>query len=169
MIIEIKDKKPVIGKNTYIYETAQIIGDVIIGDNCFVLPGAVIRGDINKITIDHHVNIQDNVVIHTTEDSTVEIGSRVSIGHRAIIHGAHIKSDCIIGMGAIVLDNVNIGKNCLIGAATLVTKDIPDNSLVIGLPGIPKPIPEKYIEAIQNNWKEYDRLRIKYIESFEQK
>lgn len=120
----------------WIADSAQIIGDVVLGDNVSVWFGAVIRGDNSKITIGDNSNIQENCVIHTDAGITVMLGNGVTVGHLAMLHGCSIGDNSLIGIGAIVLNNVKIGKNCIIGANALVTENmqIPDNSLVIGSP-----------------------------------
>ena len=101
---------PVIGENTFLADTAAIIGDVTVGRDCSIWFGAVLRGDVNKITVGDRVNIQDGVVVHTLyQRSVTEIGDDVSIGHNANIHGARIESRCLIGMGATVLDHAVVG------------------------------------------------------------
>ena len=106
IIKEVRGFTPAIGKNCYMAETAAIIGDVTIGDNCSIWFGTVLRGDVNSISIGNNVNIQDGAVIHTLyQRSRTVIGDNVSIGHNATVHGATIQSNCLIGMGATVLDN----------------------------------------------------------------
>ena len=106
VIREIKGMTPQIGENCFLAETAVVIGDVAMGDDCSIWYGAVLRGDVNSIRIGNKVNIQDGAVIHTLyQRSKTTIGNNVSIGHNAVIHGATIEDSCLIGMGAIVLDN----------------------------------------------------------------
>lgn len=107
---------PVIGENTFLADTAAIIGDVTVGRDCSIWFGAVLRGDVNKITVGDRVNIQDGVVVHTLyQRSVTEIGDDVSIGHNANIHGARIESRCLIGMGATVLDHAVVGTGSIRG------------------------------------------------------
>jgi carbonic anhydrase/acetyltransferase-like protein (isoleucine patch superfamily) len=129
--------KPQIHSTSYIDKTAVIIGKVTIGKNCGVFPHAVIRGDQNTITIDEGSNIQDCCIIHCDKDHNVSIGKNVSIGHGAIVHGATIEDNTLIGMHATILNEAHLGKGTIIGANALVTANmiIPDNSLVIGIPG----------------------------------
>ncbi|MEM0493328.1 MAG: gamma carbonic anhydrase family protein [Candidatus Thermoplasmatota archaeon] len=128
---------PLIHQSSYISPNAVIIGDVTIGRECGVFPHAVIRGDENKITIDDGTNIQDCCVIHVDIDHDVKIGKNVTIGHGAIIHGAVVEDDCLIGIHSTVLNGARIGSGSIIGANALVIADmkIPENSLVLGVPG----------------------------------
>ncbi len=126
-----------IGKETYIAPNATLKGDVNLGDNVTILFGAVLRADVDKIIIGNGSNVQDNAVIHESAGKPVVIGRNVSIGHGAIVHGATIEDDCLIGMGSIILNGAKIGKGSLIAAGALVSerKEIPPNSLVMGVPG----------------------------------
>jgi carbonic anhydrase/acetyltransferase-like protein (isoleucine patch superfamily) len=129
--------KPEIHESSFIDKTAVIIGNVKIGKNCGVFPNAVIRGDQNSIEIGDGSNIQDCCVLHVDAYHTTKIGKNVSIGHSAMIHGATIEDNCIIGIHATVLNGAKIGQGSVIGANALVTADmtIPKNSLVLGVPG----------------------------------
>jgi carbonic anhydrase/acetyltransferase-like protein (isoleucine patch superfamily) len=115
---------------------AQVIGDVYLGHQANVWFGAVIRGDNDRIHIGDYSNVQENSVIHTDAGIKVTIGDYVTIGHLAMLHGCEIGDNSLVGIGAVVLNNVKIGKNCLIGAKALITEGqvIPDNSLVMGAP-----------------------------------
>ena len=121
-IISVRGKTPKIGKNCFIAETATIIGDVVIGDGCSIWYGAVVRGDVNSITIGDNTNIQDNAVIHGTyEKYATRIGSGVSVGHSAIVHGATIEDNSLIGMGATVLDNSVVEEDTVIAAGAVLS------------------------------------------------
>ena len=122
VIREIKGMTPKFGENCFLAETAVVIGDVVAGDDCSIWYGAVLRGDVNSITIGNKVNIQDGAVIHTLyQRSKTVIGNNVSIGHNAVIHGATIEDSCLIGMGAIVLDNAIVESGAIVAAGALVT------------------------------------------------
>jgi len=129
--------KPEIHNSAYIDKTTVIIGNVKIGKKCGMFPGAVIRGDQNKIEIQDESNVQDNCVIHCDKDHPVKIGKKVSIGHCAMIHGATIEDNCLIGINSTILNGAKIGKGSIIGANALVKSDmiVPKNSLVLGVPG----------------------------------
>lgn len=146
------------GNGVFVASTATIIGNVELGDQVSVWYGAVIRGDLDKITIGNRTNIQDNVVVHVDVGVPVIIGDEVVVGHSAIIHGAKIDSNTMIGMRATVLNHSQIGKNCIIGAHALVTEGmiIPDNSVVMGTPAkVVKQITEKQIEMLKANAESY--------------
>ena len=120
----------------WVSETAQLIGNVTIGNNTGIWFGAILRGDNEPIYIDEDTNIQENTVIHVDKGACVKIGSGCTIGHKSIIHGCRIGNNTLIGMGSIILNHASIGNNCLVGAGSLVTegKIFPDNSLIIGSP-----------------------------------
>ena len=130
-------RRPVLGANVYIAKTATVIGDVTLGEASSVWYGAVLRGDINRIAIGHHSNVQDNAVLHLADDYPCLVGNWVTIGHSANVHACTIGDECLIGMGATVLDGAVIGEQSLIGANALVTPGmrIPPGSLVVGAPG----------------------------------
>lgn len=121
LILPVQGISPKIGTDCFIAENATIIGDVVIGNHCSVWFQAVIRGDVNKIRIGEEVNIQDGAIIHCTYQKTeTHIGDRVSIGHRAIVHGCTIKENVLVGMGAIVMDEAVVEPNVLIAAGAVV-------------------------------------------------
>jgi len=124
VILPVKDKFPTIGKDNFIAENATIVGDVILGDNCSVWFNAVIRGDVNAITIGNESNIQDGAIIHATYlKASTHIGNRVSVGHNAIVHGCTVQDNVLIGMGAIVMDNAIVEEYCIIAAGTVVLEN----------------------------------------------
>jgi len=129
-------KKPTVGKNVYIAQGAVVFGDVTLGDHSSIWYNAVLRGDINRIVVGHHTNIQDNSVLHLADDFPCLVGNYVTVGHSAIVHACTISDEVLVGMGATVLDGATIGEQCLIGANSLVTvgSKIPAGSLVLGSP-----------------------------------
>ena len=129
-------KKPTIGKDVYIARGAVVVGDVTLGDNSSVWYNAVLRGDINRIVVGHHTNIQDNAVLHLADEFPCLLGNYVTVGHSAIVHACAIGDESLIGMGAVILDGAEVGAQCLIGAKALVTQHakIPEGSLVLGAP-----------------------------------
>jgi carbonic anhydrase/acetyltransferase-like protein (isoleucine patch superfamily) len=129
-------KKPILGKGVYIARGAVVVGDVTLGDGASVWYNAVLRGDINRIVVGAGSNIQDNSVLHLADDFPCVIGDYVTVGHSAIVHACAIGDECLIGMGAVILDGAEIGAQCLIGAKALVTQNtkIPAGSLVLGAP-----------------------------------
>ncbi len=133
--------EPEIGPDTFLAETAALIGDVKIGSRSSIWYGTVIRGDGFHIRIGDEVSVQDNSVIHVTSGvHACLIGSQVTIGHSVVLHGCTIGDQCIIGMGAIVMDRARVGDRCIVGAGALVTPgtEIPDGQLVLGSPARPK-------------------------------
>ena len=129
-------RKPAIGRGVYIAKTAVVVGDVKIGEQSSVWYHAVLRGDINHIVVGHHTNIQDNAVLHLADDYACLVGNYVTVGHSAIVHACTVGDECLIGMGAVILDGAVIGEQCLIGARALMTQrmQIPAGSLVMGAP-----------------------------------
>jgi carbonic anhydrase/acetyltransferase-like protein (isoleucine patch superfamily) len=129
-------KQPSLGKGAYIAKSAVIVGDVTIGSHSSIWYNAVLRGDINYISVGHHSNIQDNAVLHLADDFPCIVGNYVTVGHSAIVHACTVGDECLIGMGAVILDGAVIGKQSLIGAKALVTQGmkIPPGSLVLGSP-----------------------------------
>lgn len=129
-------RHPQLGKHVYIAKNATVVGDVKLGDHASVWYGAVLRGDINRIVVGHHSNIQDNAVLHLADDYACVVGNYVTVGHAAIVHACKVGDEVLIGMGAIILDGAVIGKQSLIGAKALVTQGmkIPPGSLVLGAP-----------------------------------
>jgi carbonic anhydrase/acetyltransferase-like protein (isoleucine patch superfamily) len=127
----------VIHATAYIHPTAVVIGDVSLGARVSVWPTAVIRGDTDHIEIGDDSNVQDGTIVHVDHGVPTTIGKRVAIGHRAIVHGATIEDDCLIGMGAILLNNVHVGTGSIVGAGAVCREGmrIPPNSLVLGVPG----------------------------------
>lgn len=137
LIRSVRGFTPKIGKDTFLAETAVIIGDTVIGDHCSIWYNTVLRGDVNSIRIGNNVNIQDGSVLHTLyKKSTITIGDFVSVGHNVTIHGAHIKDYALIGMGATLLDDVVVGEGAIVAAGSLVLSktEIEPGSLWAGVP-----------------------------------
>lgn len=129
-------KAPKIGKGVYIAKTATVIGDVTIGAHSSIWYSAVARGDINRIAVGHHSNVQDNAVLHVADDFPCIVGNWVTVGHGAIVHACNVGDEVLVGMGAVILDGAVVGKQSLIGARALITQGtkIPPGSLVLGAP-----------------------------------
>lgn len=158
--------KPEVDKTSYVDKNAVIIGDVNIGKNCGIYPHAVIRGDENTIEIGDGSNVQDCCVIHVNSDHKTKIGKNVSIGHCAMVHGATIEDECLIGIHATVLDGAVIKKGSIIGANALVTSDmvVPENSLVLGVPGKIVKQDEKFRKQAHLNAEIYQKISKEYID-----
>lgn len=165
MILPYLNNTPNIDKSCFIADNATIIGNVIIHAQASVWFQAVIRGDADQILIQQGTNIQDHVTLHTDPSYHLVIGKNVTIGHRAIIHGAIIEDEVLIGMGATILNGAVIGKHSIIGANALIPEGciIPEGSVVVGCPGkIIKQSTPAQIEMIQHNAKEYQELAKTY-------
>lgn len=132
-----KNNQPKIHPTVYVAPTAQVIGNVLIGKHSSIWFQAVIRGDLDKISIGERTNIQDFCMCHVDENIPLEIGNGVTMGHRAVIHGCTIEDECLIGMGAIVMNHAVIGKGSVVAAGAVVLEKtiIPPYSLVTGSPG----------------------------------
>ena len=137
MIYSFKNFVPVIDETSFVHPQAAVTGNVIIGKNCYIGPGAALRGDWGKIIIEDGCNVQENCIIHMFPGVTVLLKEASHIGHGAIIHGATIGKNCLVGMNAVIMDNVELGDECIIGALTFIKQDekIPARSLVAGNPG----------------------------------
>lgn len=137
LIKSVRGFDPIIGKDCFLADNATIIGDVVIGDECSIWFGTILRGDVNSIKIGNRVNIQDGSVLHTLyQKSTIEIGDDVSIGHNVVIHGAKIHDFALIGMGAIVMDDAEVGQGALVAAGSVVLSKtkIGPNEMWAGAP-----------------------------------
>lgn len=144
---------------------ARVNGDVTFGHGCSVWYNAVIRGDEAPIFIGDNTNIQDNATLHTSYGPPLRIGSGVTIGHNAVVHGCTVGDNVLIGMGSIILDGAVIGSNCIVGAGALVTKGtvIPDGSMVLGSPAkVRRALTPEEIEGIRDNWLSYVRDKERY-------
>ncbi|MDO5523145.1 MAG: gamma carbonic anhydrase family protein [Bacteroidia bacterium] len=154
IVKSVRDFTPEIGENTFLAETAVVIGDVVIGRDCSIWYGTVLRGDVNSIRLGNRVNVQDGAVIHTLYQKSVSIlGDDVSVGHNAVIHGAEIKNGALIGMGAIVLDHAVVGEGAIIAAGALVLSgtQVEPGSIYAGVPAkfVKKVDPEQAKEINQ--------------------
>ncbi len=151
MFFEFKGFKPVVHESSFVHPLAAVTGNVIIGKDVYIGPGAAIRGDWGGIIIEDGCNVQENCTIHMFPGVEVKLHLGAHVGHGAIIHGAILEENCLIGMNAVIMDNVVIGKESIIGALTFVKAQtvIPPRSLVVGNPGkIIKNVSDKMI-----NWK----------------
>jgi len=152
---------PKIGKNCFIAETAVIIGDVEIGDDCSIWYGAVIRGDVNSIRIGSRVNIQDNAVLHTTyQKTTIKMGDDVSVGHNVIVHGAEVHNGALLGMGSTVMDNSIIGEGAIVAANALVLENTKVEAGTI-YAGVPAKFVKKVDPALSRDI--YERIARNYL------
>lgn len=163
VILHVEGVFPKFGENCFIAPNATIVGDVITGDNCSIWFNAVIRGDVNSIRMGNKVNVQDGAVIHCTFKKTQAIiGNNVSIGHNAIVHGCKVADNVLIGMGAIVMDNAEIGENSIIAAGAVVLEGtrVEPGTIYAGVPAkkvkeISKDLITGEIDRIANNYVRY--------------
>ncbi len=157
-ILNYKDKRPIIAKSVFGFDTTVIIGDVRIEENVFLLPNTSIRGDMNYIYIDSYTNIQDGSVLHTDYTYPTIVGKRVTVGHNVILHGCRIDDDVLIGMGAIILNGAHIPSNVIIAAGTLVgqNKELESGWLYAGVPAKKiRELTEQDLQYIENAYKAY--------------
>lgn len=162
-ILPVNDNTPQFGENCWLADNAVITGDTILGDRCSVWFHAVIRGDVNTIRIGNEVNVQDGAVLHCTyQRAALNIGNKVSIGHRALVHGCTVEDEVLIGMGAIVMDHAHVHSRCLIAAGAVVTEKMICESgwIYAGVPAKPvKKLSEELfkgeIERIAKNYLMY--------------
>ena len=158
MIYELEKNKPLLHKDSWVASNAVLIGRVILEKNANVWFNAVLRGDIEPITIGENSNVQDGSVFHTDPGCPLTLGKNVTVGHMVMLHGCEIDDNTLIGIGSTILNKTKIGKNCIIGANTLIpeNKIIPNNSLVLGSPGkVIREVTEKEIIEINENAKHY--------------
>ncbi|AIL32331.1 gamma carbonic anhydrase family protein [Basilea psittacipulmonis] len=156
-IYEILGKQPKIDASAYVFENATVIGDVTLEKNTSVWSHVSIRGDNAPIYVGAGSNIQESSVLHVDAGVPLFIGENVTVGHQAMLHGCHIGDGSLIGMSAIILNHAKIGKNCLIGAGAIIPegKEIPDNSLVIGIAKVVRTLTPQDIEAMHANTRHY--------------
>lgn len=135
-IYELDGKAPQLGREAWVADSAEVIGDVVLGENASVWCGAVVRGDVERISIGRNSNVQDLSVLHADFGVPLVVGDNVTIGHQCMLHGCTVGDGTLVGIQAVVLNNAKIGRNCVIGAGAVVTegKEFPDNSLIVGAP-----------------------------------
>ena len=158
-LYEFENKRPQIGKGSFIFPSADVIGDVIIGESCYVGPGARIRADYGSIRIGNNTAVEENVVIHARPNEKTIIGDSVTIGHASIIHNARIHDWAIIGMGAIVSDYAEVGEWTVVGEGAVVKNNtiIPNKAIAVGIPA--KVVAEITL-AYKKQWTEYKGIYV---------
>lgn len=151
MFYSFKGYIPVVHKSSFVHPQAVVTGNVIIGKNCYIGPGAMLRGDWGSIILEDGCNVQENCVIHMFPGVTVLLKESAHIGHGAVIHGATIGRNCLIGMNAVIMDNVVLGDECIVGALSFIKADeqFPSRSIIVGNPA--KAVKEASDEMI--GWK----------------
>ena len=161
MIYEYKGYRPVIHESAYIHPLAAVTGNVIIGKDVYIGPGAAVRGDWGKIVIKDGCNVQENCTIHMFPGVTVILEEGAHVGHGAIIHGSHLGKNCLIGMNAVVMDNVKIGAGSIVGALAFIKEgtEIPDRKVVVGNPAkIVKDVSDEMLKWKTEGTGWYQRL-----------
>ncbi|MEP7361803.1 MAG: gamma carbonic anhydrase family protein [Acidobacteriota bacterium] len=166
MISSFQSVVPQVASSSYIHESAQVIGKVSIGEFSSIWCNAVVRGDVNAIRIGRGTNIQDNCVLHVEHDQfALDIGDFVTVGHSAVVHGCVIEDECLIGIGAIILNGAKIGRGSIVAAGSLVAEgvSIPAASLVMGVPGkVRRGVLEAEQVRFRENAKHYVDLARRY-------
>jgi len=161
MIYSFEEYTPVVDPSSFIHPQSAVTGNVIIGKNCYIGPGAALRGDWGRIIIEDGCNVQENCTIHMFPGITVLLKEGAHIGHGAIIHGALIGKNCLVGMNSVIMDNVELGDESIVGALTFIREEekIPPRSLVIGNPGrIIKQVSDEMIAWKTEGTKLYQAL-----------
>jgi carbonic anhydrase/acetyltransferase-like protein (isoleucine patch superfamily) len=164
--------RPIVGQHCYIALSADIIGKVTLGSDASVWFGTVIRGDVAPIGIGAQTNIQDLSMLHVTDDLPLTVGKCVTVGHRVTLHSCSIGDNCLIGMGATILDRVVVGPNCLVAAGSLLPpgKEYPANSFIIGSPAVVKrQLTAKELEEYGNHYRLYLQTKNDYLEDGDQR
>ena len=171
MIYEFKGYIPVVHESAFVHPQASVIGNVIIGKDVYIGPGAAIRGDFGAIVIEDGCNVQENCTIHMFPGITVRVQEGAHVGHGAIVHGAQLGKNCLIGMNAVLMDNAIIGEECVIGALAFVPAEmeIPARKVVVGNPAkIIKDVSNEMLEWKTEGTKIYQRLATEMLESLKE-
>ena len=171
MIYEFNNYKPVIHSSSFIHPLAAVTGNVIVGENCYIGPGAVLRGDWGQIIIEDGCNVQENCTIHMFPGVIVLLKEGSHVGHGAIIHGSTIGKNCLIGMNTVIMDNVHLGDESIVGALTFIKQDkkIPPRSLIAGNPGkIIKQVTDEMLAWKTEGTKLYQALPKDLFESWKE-
>jgi carbonic anhydrase/acetyltransferase-like protein (isoleucine patch superfamily) len=167
LVREYEGKSPRLGARIFVAENATLVGDVVIGDDCSIWYGAVLRGDVHSIRIGAGTNIQDNCVLHVTNGThPIDIAEEVTIGHGVIAHGCTIGRAALIGMGSRVLDGARIGELALVGAGALVSEGmvVPPRTLAVGVPAkVKRDLRDDEIARLEQSWKNYIDYKDRYL------
>ena len=168
MIRPFRGVRPTIAPSAYVDESAQVIGDVVIGDESSVWMNAVVRGDVNTIRIGRRTNLQDGTIVHVMREPShpTVVGDEVTVGHGVILHGCTVADRCLIGMGAILLNGSSVGADCIVAAGTLLTEGaaVPPRSLVMGSPGkVRRALTDGEVAFIRDSAANYVGYRLDYL------
>lgn len=165
IVKELENQKITVPQGVFVAENAVLAGKVTLSEGNSIWYGAVLRADEDSITLGKNTNVQDNATVHTTKGFPVVLGEGVTVGHNAIVHGAKVGNNTMIGMGAVVMNGAEIGENCIVAAGALVTEKtkVPDGMLLVGVPAkILKPTSPEQIEGNRKNAETYVRLGKEY-------
>ena len=170
MLRPYRNTVPTVDPSTFVDESAQVIGDVVVGPQSSIWLNAVVRGDVNYVRIGRQTNLQDGVIVHVNNEPSYPtvVGDQVTVGHGAILHGCVIEDRCLIGMGAILLNGSRIGSDSIVAAGTLVTERtvIPSRSLVMGSPGrVKRTVTELELASILEGSANYVQYRLDYLDA----
>jgi carbonic anhydrase/acetyltransferase-like protein (isoleucine patch superfamily) len=167
MIRPYRGRLPVISPSAYVDPTAQVIGEVTIGDESSLWMNVIVRGDVHWIRIGHRTNIQDGTIVHVMRDThPTTLGDEVTVGHGVIVHGCTVHDRCLIGMGAVVLNGAEIGSDSIVAAGTLVVEGmrVPPRSLVMGSPAkVRRPLDDDEVASIRDYAARYVGYRLDYM------
>jgi carbonic anhydrase/acetyltransferase-like protein (isoleucine patch superfamily) len=149
----------------FVADNATVIGQVIVGEGASIWYGCVLRGDLERIEIGRCTNVQDGAILHGDPGKPTILEDYVTVGHRAVVHSAHIETGCLIGIGAIVLDGVRVGTGSIIGAGCVVTKDVPARSLMVGIPAkCMRAVSDAEAEGLIHHAQMYEKLARSYVQ-----
>ena len=157
-IYQLDDITPTIAPTAWVADSAQVIGNVELGEGASVWFGAILRGDNERLTVGAGTNVQDGTVVHSDHGYPVTLGANVTVGHQVTLHGCTVGDGSLIGIQAVVLNGAKIGRNCLVGAGSLVTegKEFPDGSMIMGTPAkVVRPLKPEQINAMQRGARHY--------------
>jgi carbonic anhydrase/acetyltransferase-like protein (isoleucine patch superfamily) len=165
-----RNHAPRVAPSAYVDESAQVIGDVAIGEESSVWMNAVVRGDVNHIRIGSRTNIQDGAIVHVMRDPPhpTVVGDDVTVGHGVVLHGCAVANRCLIGMGAILLNGSSVGADCIVAAGTLLPEGVavPARSLVMGSPGtVRRPLTDEEVAFILQSAQNYVAYRLDYMQA----
>lgn len=150
---------PDLSAAAFVADNATVMGNVMVCEGVSIWYNAVVRGDIERIVLGPYTNVQDGAIVHGDPGQPTVLDAYVTVGHRAVIHSAHIEQGCLIGIGAIVLDGVRIGAGSIVGAGAVVTRDVPARSLVVGIPGkVLRPITDDEANHLIEHARKYEKL-----------
>ena len=157
-LYEIDGVAPQLGAGAWVADSAQVMGDVVLGENASIWFGVVARGDSDRLSIGRNTNVQDLSMLHADAGTPLTLGDNVTVGHHVVLHGCTVGDNSLIGIGAVVLNNARIGRNSIVGAGSVVTegKEFPDNSLIIGSPAkVVRTLDDAAAERLRKNADHY--------------